>query len=112
MAKSQNKYEHIELDWAEQQLKSWQKYVDENPYDKMEDRITLKETKNGGFIPVTAATIEQQQKNVRETVKEYLALFEVVKTLRRAEDARVSQAYGGVTESIRMRNTIEKKDDE
>lgn len=109
---TKNKYTNIELDAAERQLKSWMAFVEANPYDKMVDRITLKETKNGGFLPVTCASIEQQQKNVRETLKDYLLLLEVVEGLRAKEEARSSQTYGNVQESMRMRNTSTQKDDE
>lgn len=112
MATKQNKYTNVELDWAERKLKEWMTFVDANPFHKMEDRITLKETKNGGFIPVTAATIEQQQKNIRDTIKDYLMLLEVVENLRTKEEMKANNStYGNVKESIRMINSTEQKDE-
>jgi len=106
--KMANKYITAKLDWAEKQLAKWEKYLDENPYDELIDRIALKELKNGGVIPVTAASIEQQQKNQRETMKEYLALLAIVKKYRNDEDLldeKGSGTYGDVQESVRMKNS-------
>ena len=97
-----NKFTNVDLDWAESQLKTWRTFVDDHPYHEAEDRITLKETKNGGFIPVTCATIEQVQKNLRETMKDYLALLEIVKRLRSDDSEKKTGGYGGVKPSPRM----------
>ena len=35
-------YINTELDWAEQQLSSWKKYVDANPMHELIDRIEWK----------------------------------------------------------------------
>jgi hypothetical protein len=111
MAK-QNKFTTVELDWAERKLAEWMTFVDANPFHTMTDRITLKETKNGGFIPVTSASIEQQQKNIRETIKDYLLLLAVVEDLRTKEEAKSTKStYGNVSESIRMVNAVEQKDE-
>jgi len=98
-----NKFINVDLDWAELQLKSWRAYIDANPFDKMEDRITPKETKNGGVIPVTSASIEAQQKNCRETIKDYLMLLEVVKRLRLEETEKETSTYGSTRVSPRLR---------
>jgi len=83
-----NKFISAELNWAEQQLSTWKMYIDKNPFYEMTDRINYKETKNGGIIPVVVASIESQQKNIRDTMKDYLSLLEVVSKLREANEKK------------------------
>jgi|LakMenEpi03Oct11_1017367.scaffolds.fasta_scaffold02651_3 hypothetical protein len=85
---SKNKFILIELGLAEEQLTYYKKFLQDNPYDSFVDRIQWKETKGGGAMPLTVATIEAQQKNHRETMKDYLALLEVINKLR-TEDEKV-----------------------
>lgn len=89
MAKKQNNYISTELDWAEEQLISWKAYVDKNPLHQLKDRIEMKPTARGGLIPMVIASIEQQGKFIQETMKNYLALLEVVEKLREKEEAKV-----------------------
>jgi hypothetical protein len=91
MAKATNKttYISVELDWAEQQLQSWKAYVDANPLHELKDRIEWKPTSKGGMLPMVIASIEAQGKFIQETMKNYLALLEVVEKLREKEEAKV-----------------------
>jgi|SRR6478609_9550680 len=89
MAKKQNNYISTELEWAEEQLSSWKAYVDKNPLHALVDRIHWKETKSGGAIPMVTASIEAQGKFIQDTMKNYLALLEVVDKLREKEEAKV-----------------------
>lgn len=84
----------IDLIWAEQQLATWKQYVSDNPFEGMKDRVVWKETKGGGQIPVVSSTIESQQKNIRDTMKDYLGLLSVVEQLREKE-AEKKEARGG-----------------
>lgn len=79
----------VELDWAEEQLASWKQYVDANPLHKLTDRIEWKPTARGGTMPMVIASVEQQGKFIQETMKNYLALLEVVDKLREKEEAKV-----------------------
>ena len=97
-----NKFESVELEWAETQLKTWQAYVDANPFDKMQDRTKLQATRTGGAILVVVATVEAQQKNIRDTMKDYLSLYEIVKRLRKVEDDTPSTGRGGEAIPVRM----------
>jgi hypothetical protein len=110
---TKNKYVTAKLDWAENQIEKWEKYLEENPYHLVVDRITLKEKKDGGVMPITSASIEAQQKNQRDTMKEYLELLAVVKRLREQEDAatETKEGYAGVGESIRMKLAQKEKDE-
>ncbi len=102
MAIAKNKFESVELDWAEEQLKTWQAFINANPFDKMEDRTKFRPTKGGGTILEVVATIEAQQRSMRDTMKDYLLLFEVVKRLRKAADESPSTGRGGEVIPARM----------
>jgi hypothetical protein len=89
MALKKTTYINTELDWAEVQLSSWKQYVDANPLHKLVDRIEWKPTSKGGLLPMVIASIEAQGKFIQETMKNYLALLEVVEKLREREEAKV-----------------------
>lgn len=84
-----NSYVGTELLWAEQQLHSWKAYIDNNPINNLIDRIEWRPVKGGGQMPLVIASIEQQGKFIQETMKNYLALLEVVDKLREREEAKV-----------------------
>lgn len=107
-----NKYTTVSLAWAKEQLESWKAYIDANPFSGMKDRIKMKETKGGGMMPVVIATIEAQQKNSRDMMKEYLALLEIVKRLEQDSEDEGPAAYGGTKVSPRMKNYDDKSDKE
>jgi hypothetical protein len=95
MAVKKNTYVSAELDWAEQQLASWKQYVDANPMHELKDRIEWKPTAKGGMLPMVIASIESQGKFIQETMKNYLALLEVVDKLREKEEAKKVETRGG-----------------
>lgn len=99
MATKKQSYVSAELDWAESKLAEWRDYVDQNPIPELKDRVQFKQTSNGGAIPMVVASIESQIKSLRDTMKEYLALLEVVDKLREKEEqkaeARGSQEING-----------------
>lgn len=98
MAKKQNNYISTELDWAEEQLASWKAYVDKNPLHELKDRIEWKPTSRGGTIPMVIASIEQQGKFIQDTMKNYLALLEVVDKLREQEQQKIeARGKGAIT---------------
>jgi hypothetical protein len=95
MALKKTTYINTELDWAEQQLSSWKQYVDANPMHELKDRIEWKPTAKGGMLPMVIASIESQGKFIQETMKNYLALLEVVDKLREKEEAKKVETRGG-----------------
>ncbi len=103
MAVKKTTYINAELDWAEQQLQSWKAYVDANPLHEMKDRIEWKPTSKGGMIPMVIASIEAQGKFIQETMKNYLALLEVVEKLREKEEVK-KEARGSGEVPHRMRD--------
>ena len=60
-----------------------------NQLHELKDRIEWKPTSKGGMLPMVIASIEAQGKFVQETMKNYLALLEVVDKLRSAEESKV-----------------------
>jgi hypothetical protein len=101
MAKKANNYITAELDFAEEQLASWKEYVLSNPFPTLKDRVELKQTKTGGVIPMVVSTIEQQGKFLQDTMKNYLALLEIVNNLRDKEEAK-KEARGSGSVPPRM----------
>jgi uncharacterized protein YlxP (DUF503 family) len=101
MALTKKTYINTELDWAEEQLQTWRDYIDKNPLSEMKDRIEWKPTSKGGLLPMVIASVETQGKFVQETMKNYLALLEVVDKLREKEDAK-KEARGQSTVPHRM----------
>ncbi len=93
---TKNKFIMIELDLAEEQLSIYKSWLLANPYDGFVDRIQWKETKGGGAMPLRVATIEAQQKNHRETMKDYLSLLDIVKKLREVEAKKVISTRGDI----------------
>lgn len=94
MAVKKNNYISTELDWAEEQIESWKAYIDKNPLHTMKDRIEWKTTKTGGAMPMVVASIEVQGKFIQETMKNYLALLDVVKGLREKEELKKTSSRG------------------
>lgn len=92
--KKKTAYTEIELQWAEEQLAAWKAYVDANPLDKLKDRLSFKETRNGGTIPMVVASIEQQGKFLQDTMKNYLALLKEVELMREKEEQKQKSVRG------------------
>lgn len=93
MAVKKTTYINTELKWAEEQLSSWKAYIDAHPMHELTDRIEWKPTARGGMMPMVIASIEAQGKFIQETMKNYLALLEVVDKLREKEEVK-KQARG------------------
>ena len=99
-APNKTTYINTELDWAEQQLSSWKQYVDANPMHELKDRIEWKPTAKGGMLPMVIASIESQGKFIQETMKNYLALREVVDKLREKEESKIEIRGSGDLSSM------------
>lgn len=85
---AKNNYISAELLWAEKRLEEWKQYIDNNPINELKDRMAFKQTAKG-TISLVSATIEAQIKSVRDTMKEYLQLLEIVDRLREREEAKI-----------------------
>ena len=85
--KHQNKYVGKELEWLDKQYESLQKYIDDNPIGDMSDRIVqLQAGKN--IVDKVAATVEQQIKSVRDTIKEMPELLAAISSLREKQEQK------------------------
>jgi len=85
MSNKQETYINEDLEWLESKALDLRDYVDANPFSTLKDRITYKELKNGGVLPITSATIEQQLSALTKALKEYAEIMRVVKELREQE---------------------------
>jgi hypothetical protein len=103
MAIKKQTYVSAELDWAETKLGEWRDYIDQNPIPDLKDRVQFKQTSNGGAIPMVIASIESQIKSLRDTMKEYLSLLEIVDKLREKEELK-SEARGSQEINGKMKN--------
>lgn len=77
-----------ELSWLEDRLQEIKADIDSQKYSEIDDRIVWLETPKGSVQRVTA-TIEQQKKAVRDSLKEYTLLLSEVDKLREAEKAKL-----------------------
>jgi len=102
MAGKKNNYISADLDFAEEMLEKWKKYTLDNPYDEVEDRKEMQMTKTGGSFYTVVQTREQIQTGLRNTLKEYLAMVEVVKRLREEKEAEQAAAKGNANIPSRM----------
>jgi hypothetical protein len=93
-------YTSAELIWCEQKLLEWKEYIDQNPIHSLKDRIEWKPTAKGGTMPMVIASVEQQIKSLRDTMKEYLVMLQQVEAMREKEaekaKARGSQEINGM----------------
>lgn len=104
MATKKTVYITAELDFAEEQLATWKKYIQENPYNEVEDRKELMKSKTGGSYYTVVQNKEAIQKSLRDTMKEYLALLAEVERLREKEESKTKEVRGGGDIPYRMRN--------
>ena len=108
MAVKKNNYITAELDFAEQSLQEWRKYIEANPIDGVEDRWGKKEMPKGGYAWVVTATKEQQIKCIQDTLTKYLQLLEVVDNLREKEEAKI-EVRGKVKLGTQASEFLEKR---
>ena len=91
-----------EIDFLEEQVSQLKRYIEDNPLDNIADRISFKETKGGGMIPMVVSTKEAQRKDLALALKDYAQLLEVVNKLRESEEAKNQIARGGGDIPARM----------
>lgn len=104
MAVKKNSYITAELAFAEEQLQSWKQWLQDNPYNDIGDRKEVQlNKKTGGSFLTTVQTKEAIQKAHRDTLKEYLAMCEVLEKLRAVDEHKKKEAKGGADIPLRMR---------
>jgi len=95
MAVKKNTYSEVELDWAESQLASWKKFIDDHPVHEMKDRIEWKPTSKGGMLPMVISSIETQIKSITELMQKYLLLLKEVDAMREIQEKPQEAKAGG-----------------
>lgn len=83
--KKSNSYIEMELTWLDKKAKELKEYCDNNPINKLKDRVI------GGRL---MATIEVQAKCVRDTLQDYAKIIEAIDKLREKEAAKGPQVRG------------------
>jgi len=83
--RKKNSYIGQDLEWLEAKASELRKYCDENPVSDLRDRITA------GKL---TATIEQQIKCIRDTLKDYIDILAAIDELREKKEAKQSTVRG------------------
>lgn len=109
MAKKQALLIEYELEFLEEKLKELKEYIKANPFDKLVDRLSYKETKNGGLIPIVVANKEAQRKDLTQALKDYAEILRTVESMREKEDIKVEargkgEINGQANEWLKNRN--------
>jgi hypothetical protein len=82
-------YIEYELQFLEEKLKELKKYIQNNPFDTLSDRMAYKETKGGGVIPICVANKEAQRKDLTQALKDYAEILRTVDAMREKEEAKI-----------------------
>ena len=82
-------YIEYELQFLEEKLNELKKYIQDNPFDKLCDRMAYKETKGGGVIPICVANKEAQRKDLTQALKDYAEILRTVDAMREKEEAKI-----------------------
>lgn len=99
-----NSYVTVELQFAEEQLASWKQWLQDNSYNDIGDRKEVQlNKKTGGSFLTTVQTKEAIQKAHRDTLKEYLAMCEVLDRLRAVDEEKKKNVKGDGDIPVRMR---------
>lgn len=78
-----------ELEFLETKLKELKDYIQANPFSSLTDRMSWKETKNGGAIPICIANKEAQRKDLTQALKDYAEILRTVDAMREKESAKL-----------------------
>jgi hypothetical protein len=87
-----------ELQFLEAKLKELKDYIEANPFNSISDRISYKELKNGGVLPIVIASREAVRKDLTQALKDYADILRTVESMREKEEAKIeSRGKGEVT---------------
>jgi len=94
--KKVNSYGNFDLYWLETKVTELRKYVDDNPIDDLTDRTDLRQMPNGGTLNVVVASVETQIKSIRDSLKDFTEMVEVIgkKRERDAIENNIDQGNG------------------
>lgn len=102
--KKQSNYVVYEIEFLETKLQELKTYIEDRPFNKLEDRKEWRTTKTGGSMPVVVATIEAQRKDLTSALKEYSEISLIIKKLREDQENEEKFAKGSLDVPMRMRN--------
>ena len=87
-----------ELEFLESKLKELKDYIEANPFNQISDRISYKELKNGGVMPIVVASREAVRKDLTQALKDYADILRTVEAMREREEAKIeSRGKGEIT---------------
>lgn len=94
MSNKKNNYITEELDWLESKASEIKQFADLHPYHEISDRVVslLGAT---GLNEKVSATIESQQKSIRDSLKDYALIIEAINKLREQEENKMEMRGGG-----------------
>lgn len=78
-----------ELEFLETQLAELKEYIEANPYSQLSDRMSNKETKNGGMVSVCVANKESQRKDLTQALKDYAEILRTVDAMREKQESKI-----------------------
>lgn len=93
MATKKNNYIEKDLEWLEARATDIKKSIDSKPYEEIVDRIIPMQTPKG-MVDRLVAKIEDQEKAIREALKDYALLIEAIKALREIEEEKKDSVRG------------------
>ena len=108
-AKKQQLLIEYELDFLETKLQELKEYIEDNPFNKLADRMAYKETKNGGIIPTLVANKESQRKDLTQALKDYAEILRTVDSMREKEASKKVVARGDKELSGQAQKWAEKR---
>lgn len=87
--KKKELYTEYELEFLENKMEELKNYIANRDFSELKDRISYKETKGGGMIPMVVQTIENQRKDLTQAMKDYAELIQTVNKMREDETKRI-----------------------
>lgn len=99
MSSKKNNYITEELDWLEAKAAEIKQFADANPYHQISDRIVSLMGATG-LVEKVSATIESQQKSIRDSLKDYALIIEAINKLREQEENKMEMRGGGTMSLI------------
>lgn len=88
-------YINTEITWLEEKIKQLRAYVDNNPFDTLEDRTEIVMSAKGTPVIKIIATKETQLKELRTILKDLPAMLADLDRLRELKEASSMEIRGG-----------------
>jgi hypothetical protein len=99
-----------DLEWLDAKLKSLRDYVDNNPFETLEDRLETVMSAKGTPVIKIIARKEDQIKEIRACLKEYIIMLADLNKLREARAVSDMELRGGGSINGMMKAKLEKEE--